>query len=483
MKRIEWAVFFSGIALVLFHCGLSLSGGSGTETTGIVGYAIDSTGRPISGAYVNLRRTDFLDTARIALGKSSVYAANAITDSVGKFYIREVDTGSYNVEINDGRQNAIAVKCNVSRNDSLFEITQCILRPTGTVSGRIIQSAATDPTKFSIFIYGFARHFIVSDINGNYSISDLPEGAFSFKIIPNTPIYAPTDVPEISIVSGENKELSPMEMPKSSDEIHITDSLILRAILDSNGLQNVPVRKVVKIDSLWPRHIHVLLLDYDIRKDFPQIHSLTSRIGELTELREIHAKDNLLEALPSNICKLRHLRRLILKFNRLSTLPTEFGELDSLEELDISYNSLAFLPAEIGRLTSLVKLWAGGSRIQFTSIPAEIGRCSRLTYLDLSQGSFETLPEEIGDLNNLEFLDVQANFIKSLPSTITNLRPVNKHLINVTGNWLCENVPREIQNWLDTFSFSSPGNYDEWRMYQCKNNGAYNCIPREEWDK
>ena len=48
----------------------SQHGGSGTETVGIVGTVVDTGGRPVSGASVKLRRTDFLDTAQNALQKT-----------------------------------------------------------------------------------------------------------------------------------------------------------------------------------------------------------------------------------------------------------------------------------------------------------------------------------------------------------------------------------------------------------------------------
>ncbi len=49
------------------------------------------------------------------------------------------------------------------------------------------------------------------------------------------------------------------------------------------------------------------------------------------------------------------------------------------------------------------------SRLGLKSLPAEIGRLSKLTLLGLSNNQLTSLPAELGDLKNLDYLSVEGN--------------------------------------------------------------------------
>ena len=65
------------------------------------------------------------------------------------------------------------------------------------------------------------------------------------------------------------------------------------------------------------------------------------------------------------------------------------------------------------------KLDLGGN--QLTSLPAEIGQLTSLTWLSLRRNHLTSLPAEIGQLTSLETLDLSSNQLTSLPAAISDL--------------------------------------------------------------
>jgi small GTP-binding protein len=85
-------------------------------------------------------------------------------------------------------------------------------------------------------------------------------------------------------------------------------------------------------------------------------------------------------------------------------------------ELDLYWANLTTLPAEIGQLTKLT--WLNLGRNQLTTLPPEIGRLTKLTFLDLTSNQLTTLPTELFQLINLTTLYVSGNPLTSPPIEI-----------------------------------------------------------------
>ena len=70
-------------------------------------------------------------------------------------------------------------------------------------------------------------------------------------------------------------------------------------------------------------------------------------------------------------------------------VPAEIGRLSALTRLDLGYNELTSLPAEIGQLTALEELYLHDN--QLTSLPAEIGQLTSLEQVVPLQQSADEL--------------------------------------------------------------------------------------------
>jgi len=103
------------------------------------------------------------------------------------------------------------------------------------------------------------------------------------------------------------------------------------------------------------------------------------------------------------------------------------------------------IPAELGRLTNLTYLnlgdnWLGGS------IPPEIWNLVKLEYLDFYYNYLTgSIPAELGNLVKLEYLSLACQSLSgSIPSSLGNLR--NLQGLSIWGNKFTGSIPPELGN-------------------------------------
>lgn len=144
----------------------------------------------------------------------------------------------------------------------------------------------------------------------------------------------------------------------------------------------------------------------------------------------------------------------------LSHFPQAIFELaDTLEMLDLSYNALSELPADFGRLKKLKILFC--SENLFTALPEVLADCPLLDivgfksnrietvsakalnpnirWLILTNNRVTTLPAQIGDCTRMQKLMLAGNRLKELPAELQNCR--NLSLLRISANQLSE-LPR-----------------------------------------
>jgi Leucine-rich repeat (LRR) protein len=188
-------------------------------------------------------------------------------------------------------------------------------------------------------------------------------------------------------------------------ELFIRDTLVARAILDSNGLYALSYVSVTNVDP----------------------HK-----GRITEL--------------------------LLKNRGLTTIPPVFDSTSALTKITISQNpDLHALPNGIGKLPRLKELKVHHNGLD--SLPADIGNCDSLTILYLFGNACTSLPEEFGGLPMITAIEAGDNNLTSLPLSFTQLS--NLSYIAVSGNKLCD-IQENVAHWLDTNAYSKQG----WRNTQ-----------------
>jgi Leucine-rich repeat (LRR) protein len=239
------------------------------------------------------------------------------------------------------------------------------------------------------------------------------------------------------------------------------DSLIVRAILDSNHLEGIQVDSVITwndevFKSLSFQSLNMSTLPAGIgriselkvlRLENNKLKHLPDDIGELHELIFLRLDNNRLKTIPSSFGLLKRLTWLLLHNNQINSLPPEIKGLKKLEFLSLEHNRLDSLPPELGRLARLVRLNLDHNLISV--LPPEIGRLHSLTALRLQHNRLQELPGEIGALTSLRELDLSHNALGKLPPQITRLSPVRS--LNVNHNNLCS-LSYSQERWVNNFS-------------------------------
>jgi hypothetical protein len=247
------------------------------------------------------------------------------------------------------------------------------------------------------------------------------------------------------------------------------DSMAVRAILDSNGLDSVRVDQVSwkdstgRIDSIrlrgpgfratLPETLKILPADIgnltnlvSLNLHNNQISIIPDAIGNLSNLNELVLSNNQISIIPESIGKLINLTNLSFYNNRITTIPDTVGSLSNLKTLTLSYNQISIIPDAIGNLSNLTML--GLRNNQISEIPAAIGNLSKLINLYLTYNQISEIPEEMAQLSNLGSFYLGNNQISLIPDTIANLRGISN--LDLENNQICT-VSTIIGSWADTF--------------------------------
>ncbi len=162
-----------------------------------------------------------------------------------------------------------------------------------------------------------------------------------------------------------------------------------------------------------------------------QLRRLNLRRNKLTKLPELDqtfkyliqfdASNNYLTRLPNWIQQCTRIEAMNLAENRFRSLPTFLSELPRLTKLDVSDNILRKWPALPDSLTTL-----NLNNNPITSIPADIGRLTRLEALHLDRTKLKKLPDQFKYLQALETLSAQGVLLKTLPKALLSLHQIRR---------------------------------------------------------
>lgn len=451
-------LILTGTALIMTcsETPVELTGGSGTETVGIVGQVLDSNDLPVPGAIIRLRRADFLDTATQGLAKRVLYLADAVTDDTGGYYLSSVDTGVYLIAATDQQRGVAAHYCTVLDPDTLITVPAVTLKLAGEISGNLVAYTQVDSVRVDLFVYGLSGRYSTI-VGGSFRAGTIPEGSFRVAMIPASRVVERLDTVAV-IESGKETGMGELNLPHHAQRIDPDDSIVVRLFLDSNSLTSTSVGDVVETYDFWPFRVKKLEVVNST------LTTMAARVGSLTYLQVLVLAGNQLTHIPVSIGNLHHLRELLLNGNRIESLPASTRFLDSLEVLNIANNALSFLPQEIGQLKVLHTLDAGYNHL--VMVPPALGYCSSMQVLILEGNMLDSLPHELTYLRELNYLNIGSNSFQKIPfrypGDSLSPPPFPPHMVvNLNENRLCEPLPPEDRAWMDVH-----GNDSLWESKQ-----------------
>jgi predicted DNA-binding WGR domain protein len=171
---------------------------------------------------------------------------------------------------------------------------------------------------------------------------------------------------------------------------------------------------------------------------------LVQVICTITSLEDLTLNDT--SVVPPEIANLKALKRLeVEESEALLTLPAEIGKLTRLESLSIKDTSAKALPAEIGNLTRLRRLYIWSNR-KLVEVPRTIGKLVNLETLWIQynrenedKGALR-IPD-LGALKKVTDLSLSSNGLTDLPTGIGKLKELED--LDLNFNKLVD-LPQEL---------------------------------------
>ena len=328
--------------LLCFHCAIDdpvSDGGAGTGTGNpvILCEVFTQAGTPAEGARALLRPQNYLSS--IEDSQQGLYDSigEAYVESSGRLLFDSVAVGEYFIEVATDDDGSLLMACTVSTDTSLVVLPADTLKPTKQIKGTVALFGGSSTDNY-VLVYGLERA-VLADSDGSFTIT-VPEGTYILNVVPQSTEYTPVDIKHI-----ESNDTNVVSKILSNDPVstsYACDSLIVRAILDSNGLLGVPVNAVS-----FTSNGRIYQIDIEIR----QFYQVPAIISGMVTLEDLEIQYCQVAELPSTI-GMMDLDELELDSCQLTTLPETFVNLDNLIELDLRGNRL------LGNLSPAVEAWA-----------------------------------------------------------------------------------------------------------------------------
>ncbi len=144
-----------------------------------------------------------------------------------------------------------------------------------------------------------------------------------------------------------------------------------------------------------------------------------AEIYDLADTLEIlNLSGNALTSLPDDLSRLHKLKVIFCSDNEFTRVPEVLGDCVSLDMIGFKSNKIRYLNGD--SLPDALR-WLILTDNQLSSLPAELGRCTRLQKLMLAGNQLRSLPDEMAACHNLELLRISANLFESLPEWLLSL--------------------------------------------------------------
>jgi hypothetical protein len=145
------------------------------------------------------------------------------------------------------------------------------------------------------------------------------------------------------------------------------------------------------------------------------LSSLPDDLPKLRNLKAIFLNNNQFEAVPEVLAQCPKLAMISFKSNHLTTLSETALPLQT-RWLILTNNQLTTLPASLGKLTKLQKLMLAGNRLQ--TLPNELSACLNLELMRIAANQLSTFPQWLLSMPRLAWIAYAGNpFCAALSAT------------------------------------------------------------------
>ncbi|MDB5105095.1 MAG: hypothetical protein JWP91_2784 [Fibrobacteres bacterium] len=242
--------FTALLAVCLCACVERVAGkGGGTETeSNVAGLAVNPDGSPSVGARVILRPADYLADP-VSAEDTGSRRQETVTDSHGRFKLRELPAGDYRIEIAGSESGGSIRDFSLRADGQGMRLPADTVKPRGSIKGAFAPDSEAQLARF-IQVFGMER-LVKADPSGGFILYNLPEGEYAIRCSSLQPFRRDAVRRGISVKSGEQTTITAVQLEKEAKLAFTVDGGGLRiegldstnpVILDNerwdNGVEN-----------------------------------------------------------------------------------------------------------------------------------------------------------------------------------------------------------------------------------------------------
>ena len=153
---------------------------------------------------------------------------------------------------------------------------------------------------------------------------------------------------------------------------------------------------------------------------------------------------NQLSELPHDFGRLKKLRILFCSDNLFTVFPEVLADCPELDIVGFKSNFIETVPAR--SLNSHIR-WLILTNNNIVSLPAQIGKCSRMEKLALAGNKLTALPQELSNCRDLGLLRISANRLTELPSWLLSMPKLS--WLAFSGNFFNVSAETEVLPFID----------------------------------
>ena len=150
------------------------------------GQILNSKGKPVSGASVNIVQVSFSPTH--ALEKKSAVIFSMETDSLGRYSLKDIPPDQYNIQTS--KDSLVSFQDSVDINKGTNKVKPDTLKIPGSLSGTVELQPNHSPVTVTIQLLG-TTIFTNVDSKGHFELGGLADGIYNARIASTLPDYTP----------------------------------------------------------------------------------------------------------------------------------------------------------------------------------------------------------------------------------------------------------------------------------------------------
>jgi hypothetical protein len=130
---------------------------------------------------------------------------DTVTDLSGCFLIKNIDTGAYAIEIQDGKGGGVLIR-NKALKDSIVDCGIAVVKPVGSVYGFIDRAVVAKNVTVYVRVYGLERAVRADSATGTFVLNGIPQENYTVDFTTSSPSFAEKGI-VASVTSGNPTDI------------------------------------------------------------------------------------------------------------------------------------------------------------------------------------------------------------------------------------------------------------------------------------